>query len=36
MFNTKRINQVVRQVMTDRFSANFQRELRTVLKGFAK
>ena len=36
MFNTKRINQVVRQVMTERFSANFQRELRTVLKGFAK
>lgn len=36
MFNTKRINQVVRQVMLERFSANFHRELRTVLKGFAK
>lgn len=36
MFNTKRINQVVRAVMLDRFSANFQRELRVVLKGYVK
>ncbi|HSD36099.1 MAG TPA: phage tail protein [Rhodocyclaceae bacterium] len=36
MFNTKRINQVVRKVMVARFPANFKRELRAVLKGYAK
>lgn len=36
MFNTKRINSVVREVMLKNFSANFQRELRAVLKGFAR
>jgi hypothetical protein len=35
MFNTRRINQVVRQVMLDRFPANFERELRAVLGGWA-
>ncbi len=36
MFNTRRVNKVVRQVMLDKFPANFQRELRSVLKGFAR
>ena len=36
MFNTKRINSVVRETMLARFEANFDRELRAVLKGFAK
>lgn len=36
MFNTKRVNQVVRRVMIERFGANFKRELRVVLGGFAK
>lgn len=36
MFNTKRINSVVREVMLKRFSTNFQRELRSVLKGYVK
>lgn len=36
MFNTKRINSVIRSVMLERFDINFQRELRAVLKGFAK
>ncbi len=36
MFNTRRVNKVVRQVMLDKFPANFQRELRAVLGGFAK
>lgn len=36
MFNTRRVNKVVRQVMLDKFPANFQRELRSVLGGFAK
>lgn len=36
MFNTKRINQVVRAVMLERFGVNFKRELRVVLGGFAK
>lgn len=36
MFNTRRINQVVRQVMLDRFPANFQRELRSIIKGYVK
>jgi len=36
MFNTKRINSVVREVMLQRFDANFKRELRAVLKGFAR
>ena len=36
MFNTKRINKAVREVMLDKFSANFQREVRVVLKGFAR
>lgn len=36
MFNTKRINSVVRVVMLKRFDVNFRRELRAVLKGFAR
>ena len=36
MFNTKRVNSVIRTVMQQRFDINFQRELRAVLKGFAK
>lgn len=36
MFNTKRVNKVVRDVMLDKFPANFQRELRAVLGGFAR
>lgn len=36
MFNTKRINSVVRAVMLQRFEANFKRELRAVLGGFAR
>lgn len=36
MFNTRRVNKVVRQVMLDKFPANFQRELRAVLGGFAR
>lgn len=34
MFNTRRVSDVVRQVMLDGFRANFARELRGVLKGF--
>lgn len=36
MFNTRRINSVVREVMLKRFDANFKREARAVLKGFVK
>jgi len=36
MFNTKRINSVVRQTMLARFEANFNRELRAVTKGFVQ
>lgn len=36
MFNTKRVNNVIRTVMQQRFEANFQRQLRAILKGFAK
>jgi hypothetical protein len=36
MFNTRRINEMVRAVMLQRFQTNFQRELRAVLGGFAK
>ena len=36
MFNTKRINAAVVQVMRDKFEANFDRELRVVLQGFAR
>jgi hypothetical protein len=36
MFNTRRINSVVRQVMLNKFDANFKRELRAVLKGYVK
>lgn len=36
MFNARRINSIVREVILQRFSANFRRELRAVLKGFAK
>lgn len=36
MFNTKRVNAVIRTVMQQRFDINFQRQLRAVLKGFAK
>lgn len=36
MFNAKRINSVVRQVMLTRFKTNFDRELRVVLQGWVK
>lgn len=36
MFNARKINDAVRAVMLQRFPANFQRELRAVLGGFAK
>lgn len=36
MFNTRRINQVVRDVMQQNFTKNFDRELRAILKGFIK
>jgi len=36
MFNTRRINSVVREVMLKRFDANFKRELRAVMKGYVK
>lgn len=36
MFNTRRVNSVVREVMLKNFNANFQRELRAILKGFAR
>jgi len=36
MFNTKRVNAVIRTVMQQRFDINFQRQLRAVLKGFAR
>ncbi|MFA6310614.1 MAG: phage tail protein [Sterolibacterium sp.] len=36
MFNTMRINTVIRTVMQQRFDINFQRQLRAVLKGFAR
>lgn len=36
MFNTRRINDVVRQAMLTRFQANFDRELRVVLQGWVK
>jgi len=36
MFNTRRVNKVVKQVMLDKFPANFERELRAVLGGFAR
>lgn len=35
MFNTKRINSVVRKVLLEQFEKNFTRELRAVLKGYA-
>lgn len=34
MFNAKRINSVVRDVMQQRFDINLKRELRSVLKGY--
>lgn len=36
MFNARRINSVVRDVMLKRFEFNFNRELRAVLKGYVK
>ena len=36
MFNTTRINEIVRSVMVSRFEKNFNRELRVVLGGFLK
>lgn len=36
MFNTRRVNKVVKQVMLDKFPTNFERELRSVLKGYAR
>jgi len=36
MFNTRRVNSVIRTVMQQRFEINFQRQVRAVLKGFVK
>jgi hypothetical protein len=36
MFNTKRINAAVVQVMRDKFEANFDRELNVIMKGYLK
>lgn len=36
MFNTRRVNDVIRAVMKERFEINFRRQLRAVLKGFAR
>ncbi|MBI4995579.1 MAG: phage tail protein [Rhodocyclales bacterium] len=36
MFNTKRINTKVREVMLKRFVANFERERNAVLRGYGK
>lgn len=36
MFNTRRINKVVRDVLLARFQANFDRNLRVVVEGFAR
>lgn len=36
MFNTRRINKVVVDVIRQRFEANFKRELRSLLQGYAK
>lgn len=36
MFNTRRVNKVVKQIMLDKFPANFERELSSILRGFAK
>lgn len=36
MFNARRINSVVRQVILQKFQSNFRRELRVVLEGWAK
>lgn len=36
MFNTKRVNIIVREVMLKRFDTNFRRELRSVLKGYVR
>jgi len=36
MFNTRRINEVVVATILKRFEANFNRELRSVLKGYIK
>lgn len=36
MFNTKKLNALVRAVMLKRFDANFKRELRSVLQGYIR
>lgn len=36
MFNTRRINQIVREVMKQRFVKNFNRELASARRGFLK
>lgn len=36
MFNTRRINSVVRDVMLKRFDDNFKRELQAVMNGYVK
>ncbi len=36
MFNTRRINEAVRRAMLSRFRTNFDREVRTVLGGWAR
>lgn len=36
MFNARRINSVVRQIILDKFKSNFDRELRVVIEGWAR
>lgn len=36
MFNARKLNIIVRRVMMNKFSANFQREVSSVLRGFLK
>ena len=36
MFNTRRINEIVRNVMLEKFGANLNREIGAVLRGFLK
>lgn len=36
MFNTKRLNQAVREIMLKRFSTNFDREVKAILQGFVR
>lgn len=36
MFNTRRVNKVVRRAILEKFEKNFERELRSVMKGYVK